>query len=174
MEIKRKIVSTSIEVMKPNYLDIKGGGWYNLNEDNETEATVVKLHILQHMIGLMIENKCENGEITTHCNKEIMAAADKLFSIFQGAIAHGVDVFQDTDNYEQHSDPLITHMMRIQRELKSALECSDNSVEVGYICGLSNCLSTANFVEYRKMFKQMLEFFEERELDPYWVKYVKL
>lgn len=102
MRAKNVHLSNSINVIKPNYLYIKGGGCYDLNEDNYCELAVVKIHLLQHFLEVASERICNNGEIDGMIfDKEIMDLAEKVFAKYGRYIKAGVDVFE----YADYDDP---------------------------------------------------------------------
>lgn len=86
-----------ITVLKSNSLKLVPGGLYNLNEGNETERRVVKLHMLKVFADLCAEDVSNMGENHVELGSEIEAIADKLFELYRPNIEKGHDVFEHKD-----------------------------------------------------------------------------
>jgi hypothetical protein len=100
LDLDKRVTST-IEVVRPNYLDMFPGGWYELGLDNDTEERVVRLHLLQHFISMMMEDICESGEnrVIQHVRTE--ALADDLFELYRPFIEAGCDIFSHAEFYDR-------------------------------------------------------------------------
>ena len=92
-----KMTTSKLSVAAPNVLNLSPGGYYNLQENNRTEAAVVKLHILQKHIEMAIESYCNSSENTIRLGDKIDKLADELFEQYETYIEEGVDPFKFHD-----------------------------------------------------------------------------
>lgn len=107
----QKVYST-FNVEGPNKVSCRGGH-YNLNEDNQVELAVTKLHLLQHFVDLAVERLCNNGELSGMVmDKEITTLSDDLFKKYARFIQAGCDVFE----YSEYDEPAVLERFN-QREL---------------------------------------------------------
>ena len=86
------------KVIAKNVIELRPGGFYNLNEDNEIERRVVNLHLLSMFAELAANELCENGEcMQTVLGMRLEQLGDDLFDKYMPFIANGIDIFSYQD-----------------------------------------------------------------------------
>lgn len=86
-----------INVLKSGVIELRPGGVYNLNEDNEVELRVVKLHLLKAFADLCAEDVSSMAENHVVLGDAIEGLADRLFEVYGPSIMRGHDVFMHKD-----------------------------------------------------------------------------
>lgn len=157
-----------IKVVKPNYLDLRPGGYYNLNEDNQLEARVAKLHILAHHIELMINDLCETSENRIKKGKEAEKLADELFKGYKHGIEKGLNMFDVVGSAEEGIDPVSYRIGLVVEELREAKAYCENDIEMGYIKTLIQLATYVDIEEYKKLHAKLDAFEKDYNTVLYW------
>jgi len=96
-----KMITASMKVVKPNYIELHPGGWYNLNESNYVEAAVVRLHMLSQFCDMMAEAYAYSGENNVLMGHEVEVVAERLFEEYRPFIEAGCDIFSHSEFYDR-------------------------------------------------------------------------
>jgi hypothetical protein len=88
-----KMICASIKVVNPSVVELHPGGTYNLNENNQVETAVVKLHMLAQFCDMMAEAWSYSGENNVLMGEEVEVLADKLFDEYRPFIEAGFNIF---------------------------------------------------------------------------------
>ena len=96
-----KMITASMKVLKPNFVELHPGGWYNLNENNYVETAVVKLHMLSQFCDMMAEAYANAGENNVLLGHVVEVVAERLFEEYRPFIEAGCDIFSYADFYDR-------------------------------------------------------------------------
>lgn len=165
---------STIKVVKPNFLDMKPGGWYNLNEDNWLENRIVKLHLLAHHVELMINDLCETSENRIKKGKETERLADELFKEYKRGIEKGLNMFDVVGSAEEGVDPISYRIGLVVDELKEAKSYCENDIERDYIKSLIQLATYVDIEEYQKLHAKLDSFEKDHDTVLYWKDRTKL
>lgn len=94
-----ELIASTIKVVGKNVVHTRPGGTYDLNENNDIESRVVRLHLLSHFCDLAIEELYNNGETRLLKGGRIEQLADDLFEDFVPFIKEGVNIFEYADYF---------------------------------------------------------------------------
>jgi len=93
------MITSSIKVVGKNIVELHPGGTYNLNELNQVETAVVKLHLLSHFCELMAESWSHSGENNLFYGTAVEELADTVFDQYKKFIEAGLDIFSYDEYY---------------------------------------------------------------------------
>lgn len=167
-------MKSTIKVTAPNCLHMIPGGQYNLNEDSQVEARVVKLHMLIHHMEMMIEDLCESNENNIKKGKEAEVLADALFKEYRLSIEKGLNVFDERGSAEAGVDPIGYKVRLIVNELKEAKGYCEDAVEASYIRALIQLITYVDVIEYKKLHAKLDDFEKDAGRMLYWKNSTKL
>jgi hypothetical protein len=94
-----KRVTSEIKVNGPNRLYVRGSGQYNLDENNELETRVVRIHLLQHLLNIACEGLIDCNEMNTLFGTRFESLADELYEFYRPFIEAGVNIFDHSEYY---------------------------------------------------------------------------